>query len=76
MSVTERDVLEVIVAAEDGTVSTMAVAEALDISHPGAWRRLEKLEDAGLLVRAPGGETETDTWALSEDARAAIAEEE
>lgn len=75
MPANEEEVLEVLVNAEEGRLSTTEVALALDISQPGAWRRLEKLAEAGLVTRSPGNDTTTDWWELSEDVQEALAEQ-
>ena len=74
MPTNEEEVLEVLANAEDGHLSTSEIAFALDISQPGAWRRLEKLAEAGLVTRIRGEETAADTWTLSDDVKAALEE--
>lgn len=51
-------------------VSTTDIAESLDISQPGAWRRLERLGSAGIVTRETDGASMTDWWRLREEALA------
>ncbi len=45
---TDRAILRVL--AEDGTMSTGAVGRRLGLSQPAAWRRVRRLEQAGILA--------------------------
>ena len=74
MPANEEEVLEVLANAEDAPLSTTQIADALGISQPGAWRRLEKLAEADLVTRIRGEDTAADTWTLSDDVKAALEE--
>lgn len=74
MPASEEEVLEVLADADGGRLSTTEVAMAVNISQPGAWRRLEKLAEADLVTRTTGGEGSTDWWELSEEVKEALEE--
>lgn len=62
----EAEVLDVLLRSDADTVSTIEIAADLDISLPGAWRRLEQLAEAGLVERTPNHGVLTDRWSLTE----------
>ncbi len=76
MPANEEEVLEVLANADATRLSTTEVAVALDISQPGAWRRLEKLAAAGLVTRTPDEDSPSDWWELSPEVREGIEERE
>ena len=76
MSVTDEDVLAILVAAEGEELPTTEIALELGISDAGAWRRLDRLAEAGIVSRTSSVETMGDRWTLSEEARRRLDEED
>lgn len=68
------EVLDLLAESDADALSTSEVAIALGISQPGAWRRLEKLVESGLVVRTTSEDAMTDWWTLSEDAEEQLEE--
>lgn len=69
MAGTDREIIRLLVTAGDEPVATSAIADELGISHPGAWRRLEKLAAAGIVKRQVDGDAMGDLWLLTAEAR-------
>lgn len=51
ISLTEADIRILRVMQEDATLSVAAIAETVHMSHNACWRRIKRLEEAGVISR-------------------------
>jgi len=70
----DADLLALFAAPETPELTTPEAASRLGISKPATWKRLSDLYERGLLERQPSHGLRSETWSLSDDGRAALAD--
>lgn len=65
---TDREILRLFSESKEYVISTMEVAESLSYSHNGAYKRLKKLAEEGLLGTKKIGDASA--WWLTDEGKA------
>ncbi|WP_396612891.1 winged helix-turn-helix domain-containing protein [Haloferax sp. S1W] len=66
-TVSDEEILEVLLDSEDPFLTTTEVAEVLDFSQPGALKRLRQLEEKAYVETKKAGNS--NTWWITESGR-------
>ncbi|MFK5603667.1 winged helix-turn-helix domain-containing protein [Haloferax volcanii] len=66
-TVSDEEILEILLDSEDPFLTTTEVAEVLDFSQPGALKRLRQLEEEEYVETKKAGNS--NTWWITEEGR-------
>jgi len=66
-TVSDEEILEILLGSDDPFLTTTEVAEVLDFSQPGALKRLRQLEEEEYVGTKKAGNS--NTWWITEEGR-------